>query len=70
VLGRVVRRLAHAVGVADPEPGWRLTQPPTFANQMATLHLDGRRAVLRIECTRSGDGADPTLETTLERRLA
>ncbi len=70
VLGWVVRSLAHAVGVADPEAGWRLTQPPTFANQMATLHLDGRRATLRIECTHPGDGVDPTLETSLERRLA
>jgi hypothetical protein len=70
VLARVLRRLAHAVGVADPEAGWRLAQPPTFDNQLATLSLDGRAASLRIERTRAGDGADPTLETTLQRRIA
>ncbi len=70
LLGRVVRRLARAVGVADPEATWRLAQEPTFDNQLATLRLDGRRSRLRIERARGGDGRDPTLETTLERRLA
>ncbi|MGI8803619.1 MAG: alkaline phosphatase D family protein [Solirubrobacteraceae bacterium] len=69
-LGRVARRLAHAVGVADPEATWRLAQAPTFDNQLATLRLDGRRADLRIERTQPGDGVAPTLEATLERRLA
>ena len=70
VLGRAARRLAHAVGVADPEAGWRLAQKPTYDNQLATLRFDGRRASLRIERTPPGDGADPTLETSLQRRLA
>jgi hypothetical protein len=69
VIGRVVRRLAHLVGVADPEATWRLVQDPTFENQLATLGLDGRRATLRIERTHPGDGADPGLHTTLDRRL-
>ncbi len=69
VLGRALRRLAHTVGVKDPEAGWRLAQKPTFDNQMATLHLDGRHAWLRIERTIPGDGTDLTLQTTLERRL-
>ncbi len=69
VLGRAIRRLAHAVGVTDPEAGWRLAQEPTFDNQLATLHLDGRRASLRIERSQPGDGADPTLQITLRRRL-
>jgi hypothetical protein len=70
VLARVVRWLAHAVGVADPEATWTLAQDPTFDNQMATLTFDGRAASLRIERTRPGDGRDPVLETTLDRRLA
>ncbi len=70
VLGRVVRWLAHAVGVADPQATWQLAQDPTFDNQMATLTFDGRTARMRIERTRPGDGRDPVLETTLDRRLA
>ncbi len=70
LLGRAIRRLAHAVGVSDPEAGWRLAQEPTFDNQLATLRVDGRKASLRIERTTPGDGADPALQTTLQRRLA
>jgi PhoD-like phosphatase len=70
VLARALRRLAQAVGVKDPEVGWRLAQPPTFDNQLATLRLNGRAAWLRIERTYPGDGADAVLEATLDRRLA
>ena len=70
VIGRVARRLAHAVGVSAPEAGWRLVQDPTFDNQLATLHVDGRRATLRIERTQPGTETAPVLETTLERRIA
>ncbi len=70
VLGRVIRRLAHAAGIRDPEASWRLAQEPTFDNQMATLHLDGRSATLQIERTHPGVGDNPTLETTLQRQLA
>jgi hypothetical protein len=69
-LGRALRRLAHVVGVRDPEVGWRLVQPPSFDNQIATLRLDGRSATLRIEHTTPGDGSDSSLQTSLERRLA
>jgi hypothetical protein len=69
-LGRVIRRLAHTVGVADPETTWRLAQPPSFQNQLAILRFDGRRAFLRMECTHPGDGTNPVLQPTLERRLA
>lgn len=70
VLGRAFRRLARAAGVPDAEAGWRLAQPPTFDNQIATLRFDGRHASLRIEHTQPGDGSDATLQTSLERRLA
>jgi hypothetical protein len=68
LLGRVLRRMAHAVGVADPEAEWRLAQPPSYDNQLATLRLDGRHARLRIEAARGGP--EPELEVTLDRRLA
>jgi hypothetical protein len=70
VLRRLIRRLAHAVGVSDPEMGWRLMQEPTFDNQLATLRFEGRQASLRIERTTPGDGINPTLQTTLHRWLA
>ncbi|MDQ3677578.1 MAG: alkaline phosphatase family protein, partial [Actinomycetota bacterium] len=70
VLGRALRRLGHAVGVRDPEAGWRLAQKPTFDNQLATLRFDGRHAWLRIERSHPGDGAGPTLKASLERQLA
>jgi hypothetical protein len=66
----LVRGLAQAVGVPDPEIRWRLVQEPTFDNQVATLSLDGRHAWLRIERTRPGDGRHPELEVSLQRRLA
>jgi hypothetical protein len=68
--GRALRRLARAAGVKDPEVGWRLVQPPSFNNQLATLRFDGRKAYLRIEHTTPGDGSDPSFETSLDRRLA
>ena len=64
------RALAKAAGVPDPPIRWRFTGEPTFDNQVGTLEIDGRSAVLRIEKTVPGDGGRPGLETTLERRLA
>jgi hypothetical protein len=67
---RVTRRLARAAGVPDPEVSWRLAESPTFDNQFATLELDGRRALLRIERTMRDDADNRKIETSLERRLA
>jgi len=66
---RLVRSLAHAAGVADPEIRWRLAQEPTFDNQLATIRLDGRHAWLKIERTSPGDTRRPELETSLDRQL-
>jgi len=63
-------RLARAVGVPEPKVRWRLVQPPTYDNQFATLELDGRSALLRIERTVSGDSTGRRIETSLERQLA
>jgi hypothetical protein len=67
---RVTRALARAAGVPDPEVSWRLAQSPTYDNQFATLELDGRSAVFRIERTVRDDADNRSIETSLERRLA
>ena len=63
------RALARAARVPDAGARWRLVQPPTFDNQVATLRLDGPEAELRIERTSPRED-DPPLQTSLERRLA
>jgi hypothetical protein len=70
LIGSLVRSLAHAAGVPDPQIRWRLVQEPTFDNQLATIRLDGRHAWLRIECTRPRDGRQPELAISLQRQLA
>ena len=67
---RITRLLARAARVPDPEVSWRLTQPPTFDNQFATLELDGRSAVFRIERTERDEADNRSITTSLERRLA
>ena len=64
------RVLARSARVPDPEIRWRLVQPPTFDNQFATLELDGRSALLRIERTVREDPEARRIETSLERRLS
>jgi len=66
----VAHALARVAGVPDPEVGWRLVQSPTFDNQFATLELDGRSALFRIERTVRDDLEGRRIETSLERRLA
>jgi hypothetical protein len=66
----VARALARAAGVAEPRIRWRFLERPRFDNQVATLELDGRDALMRLEKTVPGDSAEPILETTFERRLA
>ncbi|MGI8413676.1 MAG: alkaline phosphatase D family protein [Solirubrobacteraceae bacterium] len=70
LLSWVVRGLAHAAAVEDPQIRWRLVQEPTFDNQLATLRLHGRHAWLTIECTRPGAGSGSRLEISLDRQLA
>jgi hypothetical protein len=64
----IARALAHAAGVRDPVPDWKVDDL-AFDNQVATLSLTGRHARLRIERPR-GDWRDPTLETVLERTVS
>jgi hypothetical protein len=67
---RVLRSLARAAGVPDPQIRWRLAQRSTFDNQFATLVLEGRSASLRIERTVRDEADNRSIETSLERRLA
>jgi hypothetical protein len=64
---KVTRALAHRAGATDPGVGWRFVEGQTFNNHVATLELEGRRALLRLEHT-SPDDAE--LALTWERRLA
>jgi len=62
--------LARAAGVVEPPVRWRMAQPPTFHNQIATLSLSGRRARLTIERTRPEEWAAPGLHVSLDRVIA
>jgi hypothetical protein len=67
---RFLRLLARSAGVPDPDVGWRLAQGPTFDNQFATLELEGRQALLRIEKIVPGNWQRPEIETSLEEQLS
>jgi hypothetical protein len=68
----IARLLRRSARVPDPDLRWRLVEPPTFDNQIATLRIDGRSAEIRIERTQASETAPggAVLEKTLERRLA
>jgi hypothetical protein len=67
---QVAAALAKAAGAEDPGIRWRLRDGPCFDNQVATLHLDGRSATMRLDKTVPGDRDEHSLETSFERRLA
>jgi PhoD-like phosphatase len=67
---RVAAALAKAAGAEDPGIRWRLRDGPCFDNQVATLHLDGRTATMRLDKTSPGDEDEHSLECSFERRLA
>ena len=64
---RLARRLASSVDAADHCGGWVIEEGPSFANQLATLTLDGRRAGLRLE--RPARRGSTALSTVFEREL-
>jgi hypothetical protein len=43
---------------------------PCFDNQVATLHIDGRQARMRLDKTIPGDHDEHSLETSFQRDLA
>jgi hypothetical protein len=66
----VTRLLAKAAGVKDPGIRWRLTNEPTFDNQLSTLDWEGDSARLTLEKAVPGDPRHPRLELSFEHRLA
>jgi hypothetical protein len=65
-----MRGLAGWAGVSDPGLRWRLAEGPYFDNQVATLRLDGRRAVMQLDKTVPGEEEERRLDCVFERRLA
>jgi PhoD-like phosphatase len=65
----LARGLARLAGAPDPGLRWRLLEGPYFDNQVATLRLDGREAIARLDKTVAGEEDEQALEKTFERRL-
>src|SRR6188472_786139 len=66
---KATQGLARLAGAPDPGIGWRLLEGPYFDNQVATLRLDGRHAIARLDKTAAGEDDGESLEKTFERRL-
>jgi hypothetical protein len=64
------RGLAKASGAPDPGIRWRCLEGPYFDNQVATVRLDGREAIVRLDKTVAGEEDEKRLEKTFERRIA
>jgi hypothetical protein len=67
--GRLARLLARAAGVPPLPVGWRVVDRPAYANQVATLTLDGDCACVRIEAVVDGAWQHPRLHTAVTREL-
>jgi hypothetical protein len=67
---RLARRFARAIGVPPLPLGWRVVERPAYANQIATLTLDGEHASVTIEAIAGGDWRDPRLEPVVTRELS
>ncbi len=65
----LARGLAHAAGAPDPGIRWRLLEGPYFDNQVGTVRLDGREAIVRLDKTVAGEEDETALEKTFERRV-
>ena len=67
---RLARGLARRIGVPPLPLDWRVVEEPAYANQVATLTLDGEHARLTIEAVAGHDWVTPRLETALARELS
>ena len=65
----LMRKLAESAGVPDPELRWRLMDGPYFDNQVATLRVNGRDAVMQLDKTEPGEDEDRQLVCVFERAL-
>jgi hypothetical protein len=66
---RLARGLARSIGVPPLPLDWRVVEEPAYANQVATLTLDGDDATLTIEAIEGADWGNPRLTTALRREL-
>ena len=67
---RLARRLARGAGVAPLPLDWRVVERPAYANQIATLTLDGEHATLAIEAIADDDWRHPRLKPAFTRDLS
>ena len=65
----LARNLARLAKAPDPGIRWRLLEGPYFDNQVGTVRLDGRRAIVRLDKTVAGEQDERELEKTFERRI-
>jgi hypothetical protein len=66
---RAARWLSRAIGVASLPLDWRVVERPAYANQVATLTLDGDACFLTVEAVED-DWRDPRLHVAFTRALA
>ncbi|HXS48032.1 MAG TPA: alkaline phosphatase D family protein [Solirubrobacterales bacterium] len=64
-----MRALSRSADAADPGLRWRLAEGPYFDNQVATLRIDGRDALLQLDKTVPGEEEERRLDCVFERRL-
>ncbi len=62
---RIGRALARRAGVRDPELAWQVVGGPAFGNEVATLEVDGRSAVLTVERAVRGPALAPAFSSRL-----
>jgi hypothetical protein len=65
---RLARRLSRAIGVAELPLDWRVVEKPAYANQVATLTLDGDACALTVEAVED-DWEDPRLHVAFTHGL-
>jgi len=65
-----MQALGRSAGVSDPGLRWRLAEGPYFDNQVATLRLRGRKALLQLDKTVAGEENERELDCVFERPLA
>jgi hypothetical protein len=66
---RFARGMARLAGAPDPGIRWRCLEGPYFDNQVATIRLDGREAIVRLDKTVAGEEDEKRLEKTFECRI-
>jgi hypothetical protein len=67
--GLVTSAAARLAGARAPRIRWRVTNGPWFANMLAELAYDGRRASIRFDRAVAGASGTPGLEPACETEL-